>query len=58
MDPGDVLEYAGRWASSEDLVATVVAHGGAGPAGEGRLESLRRLLRSRSGGDEVPTGSI
>lgn len=35
-----------------------VAHGGAGPAGEGRLESLRRLLRSRSGGDEVPTGSI
>lgn len=28
-----------------------VASGGAGPAGPGRLESLRRLLRSRTGGD-------
>lgn len=29
-----------------------VADGGAGPAGAGRLESLRRLLRSRSGTSE------
>ncbi|MFN8080662.1 MAG: ribosome small subunit-dependent GTPase A [Kineosporiaceae bacterium] len=33
-----------------------VAAGGAGPAGEGRLESLRRLLRSRAAGDDGPAG--
>jgi ribosome biogenesis GTPase len=31
-----------------------VADGHAGPGGAARLESLRRLLRSRSGGDEGP----
>jgi ribosome biogenesis GTPase len=31
-----------------------VASGGAGPAGVARLQSLRRLLRSRAGGDSVP----
>ncbi|MBL8931576.1 MAG: ribosome small subunit-dependent GTPase A [Kineosporiaceae bacterium] len=31
-----------------------VASGAAGPAGVARLESLRRLLRSRAGGEEVP----
>src|SRR3954471_14827985 len=30
-----------------------VASGAAGPAGPARLESLRRLLRSRAGGDDV-----
>ena len=30
-----------------------VAEGHAGPAGAARLESLRRLLRSRSGGDDI-----
>ena len=29
-----------------------VAEGHAGPGGPARLESLRRLLRSRAGGDE------
>ena len=32
-----------------------VASGGAGPAGPARLESLRRLLRSRAGTDETPS---
>ena len=32
-----------------------VAEGHAGPGGVARLESLRRLLRSRAGGDEGPT---
>ena len=31
-----------------------VASGGAGPAGPARLDSLRRLLRSRAGADEPP----
>ncbi len=31
-----------------------VAAGGAGPAGVSRLESLRRLLRSRAGADDTP----
>ncbi len=36
-----------------------VAAGGAGAAGTGRLESLRRLLRSRAGTpDEPPPGSV
>jgi ribosome biogenesis GTPase len=32
-----------------------VASGGAGPAGPARLDSLRRLLRSRAGADEPPS---
>ena len=32
-----------------------VAAGGAGPAGPARLDSLRRLLRSRAGSDETPS---
>jgi ribosome biogenesis GTPase len=34
-----------------------VAAGGAGPAGPSRLESLRRLLRSRAGTDDPPRDS-
>ena len=50
MEPGDVLEYAGRWASSADLVATVVAHGGAGSSA-GDADWLDELLADRHDGD-------
>jgi ribosome biogenesis GTPase len=34
-----------------------VAAGHAGPGGQARLDSLRRLLRSRAGGDDQPSSS-